>query len=99
VVERLAQQVREVVERLAHELLEVLGPARVERQEVRLVGLGGEVLARELLRAPDEQLELLRIGYSGSSPRNAVTISTATQRQNSVEVRIRFQAGQSASIT
>ena len=40
-----------------------------------------------------------RIGYSGSSPRNAVTISTAMQRQNSVEVRIRFQAGQSASIT
>src|SRR5215210_7634071 len=40
VVERAQQQVRQVVERLAHELLEVLRVARVERHELVLVGVG-----------------------------------------------------------
>ena len=62
VVERAQEQVRQVVERLAHQLLEVVGVARVERQEVALVGLLGEVLAREALRAPHEPLELLLVG-------------------------------------
>src|SRR6185436_5531845 len=61
VVERAQQQVREVVERLAHELLEVGRVARVERHELVLAGLRREVLARELLRALDEQLEVLLV--------------------------------------
>jgi hypothetical protein len=62
VVERLEQQVGQVVERLAHQLLEVARVARVEVEEVALVRLGGEVLTRELLRPPDELLELLLVG-------------------------------------
>src|SRR4051794_10438006 len=50
-----AQDVGQVVERVAHELLEVVRVVRVELQEVALVGLGSEVLAREALRAPHEQ--------------------------------------------
>src|SRR5689334_14605700 len=61
VVERAQQQVGQVVERLAHELLEVRRVARVERHELVLVGLGREVLAREPLRALHEQLELLLV--------------------------------------
>src|SRR5215211_5371733 len=65
VVERAQQQVRQVVERLAHELLEVVRVARVERHELVLVGVGREVVARELLRALDEPLELLLVGGVG----------------------------------
>ena len=57
-IERLVQQVRQVVERVAHELLEVDRVVRVELQELALVGLGGEVLAREPLGADHELLEL-----------------------------------------
>src|SRR5215207_1586708 len=56
VVERLDEQVRQVVERLAHELLEVRGVVRVALQEVGLVGLGRQVVARELLGADDQPL-------------------------------------------
>ena len=62
VLERLQQQVGQVVERLAHQLLEVGRVARVERQELVLVGLGGEVLAREPLALAHELLELLLVG-------------------------------------
>ena len=48
----------QVVERLAHERVEVVRVVRVELQELALVGLGGEVLARQLLRADHEALEL-----------------------------------------
>ena len=65
VLERAQQQVGEVVERLAHELLEVGRVARVELHELALVGLGGEVLAREPLAAADELLELLLVGGVG----------------------------------
>ena len=57
-IERLAQDVREVVQRVLDELLEVDGVVRVELQELALVGLGGEVLAREALGADHEALEL-----------------------------------------
>ena len=59
--ERLDQQVRQVVERLAHELLEVVRVVRVALEEVGLVGLGGEVVARELLGADHEALELVLV--------------------------------------
>jgi hypothetical protein len=55
------EEVGQVVERLPDELLEILGPPRVERHELALVGLGGEVLGREALRAADEHLELLLV--------------------------------------
>src|SRR3954471_2206406 len=57
-VERLDQQVREVVQRLAHERLEIVGVVRVELEELALVRLGRQVLARELLRTDDQALEL-----------------------------------------
>jgi hypothetical protein len=65
VLERAQQQVRQVVERLPDELLEVGGVARVERHELDLVGLGGQVLAGEPLRAPHELLELVLVGRLG----------------------------------
>src|SRR4051794_20604414 len=65
VVERAQQQVGQVVQRLPDQLLEVGRRPGVERHEVELVGLGREVLARELLRAAHEQLELLLVGRLG----------------------------------
>ena len=62
VVERGDQQVGQVVERLADQLLEVRGVARVELGELALVGLVGEVVAREALGALHEQLELVLAG-------------------------------------
>ena len=62
VLERAQQQVGQVVERLAHQLLEVGRVARVERDELALVRLGREVLAREPLAAAHELLELLLVG-------------------------------------
>ena len=50
-VERLDQQVGQVVQRLAHERVEVVAVVRVELEELALVRLGREVLARQLLRA------------------------------------------------
>src|SRR3954451_21092236 len=45
VLERAQQQVGQVVERLADQLLEVLGIAGIQRHELRLVGLGRQVVA------------------------------------------------------
>src|SRR3954447_10617598 len=65
VVERAQQQVGQVVQRLPDQLLEVGRRPGIERQKVELVGLGREVLVRELLRAAHEQLELLVVGRLG----------------------------------
>src|SRR4051812_13008350 len=58
VLEGVAQQVGQVVERVAHELLEVLVVERVELEELALAGLGGQPLAGQALGAADEALEV-----------------------------------------
>ena len=62
VLEGVAQQVGQLVERVAHELLEVVVVERVERHEVQLGGLGGDAVAGQALRAAHEALELRLVG-------------------------------------
>src|SRR3954447_13849129 len=57
-IERLDQDVRQIVQRLAHERLEVLAVVRVQLEELLLAGLDSEVLARELLGPHDQALEV-----------------------------------------
>src|SRR3712207_8905014 len=52
----------QLVERLAHELLEVLVAERVEVEEVHLVRLGRGARLRQPLGALDHAVELLQIG-------------------------------------
>src|SRR3954462_14017667 len=59
VLDEVAQQVGELVERVAHELLEVVVVVGVEVEELRLLGLGGDAVAREALGAQHDLLELL----------------------------------------
>ena len=61
-VQRGAQDVRQIVERVAHELLEVLRVVRVQLQELALLRFGREVVAREALGAAHDQLEVLLVG-------------------------------------
>ena len=55
----VAQQVGQLVERVAHELLEVVVVVGVEVEELGLVGLGGDALAGQALGAQDDLLEVL----------------------------------------
>ena len=59
VLDERPQEVGELVEGVAHELLEVLVGVGVEVQELDLVGLGRGALAREALRALHHPLEVL----------------------------------------
>ena len=56
--ERVAQQVGEVVERVADELLEVLVVERVELHELAFVGRHREAFAGEVLGVADDLFEL-----------------------------------------
>ena len=56
--ERVAQQVGEVVEGVAHELFEVLVVERVELEELDFVGVRREPFAREPLGAQHDLVEL-----------------------------------------
>src|SRR4051794_31152036 len=70
VLERVAQQVGQVVEGIAHELLEVLVVERVELEEVDLVGIGGDAVAGQALGAAHDLLELglgLRVAPVGQA--------------------------------
>ena len=57
-LERVAQQVRQVVERIAHELLEVLVVERVELHELAFLRIDREPVAGECLRLADDLFEL-----------------------------------------
>src|SRR4051812_3943550 len=59
VLDEGAEQVGQLVQRVADELLEVVVVVGVEVEELGLVGLGGGPLAREALGAQDDLLELL----------------------------------------
>ena len=67
--ERVAQQVGKVVQRLAHQLLEVGVVERVELEELAFVRLDREALAREALGMPDDLFELgLGLGVAPARP-------------------------------
>ena len=71
--QRVAQQVGQVVERVAHELLEVLVVERVELHELAFVGVDREPFARERLGVADDLFELalgLRVAPAGEAHRD-----------------------------
>jgi hypothetical protein len=59
VVDELAQQVGQVIEGVAHELLEVVVVVGVEVEELGLLGLGRDPLAGQALGAQHDLLEVL----------------------------------------
>ena len=73
VLERVAQQVGQIVERVAHELLEVLVVERVELEELAFVGRHGEPFARQQLGVAHDLVELrlgLRVAPAGHAHRD-----------------------------
>ena len=58
-VQGVLKEVRQIIERVPHEFLEVRVDERVEREELAFLWIPRQIVARELLAAPNLQLEVL----------------------------------------
>ena len=94
--ERVAQQIGKVVERVAHELLEVVVVERIELHELAFFGIDGEPFPRELLGVAHELIELLS---DSGSRQPAIRTARNAAPPISAAARITPRATSSSALT